>query len=148
MLKDEILDYLYSLNENAQGIMIEPERLVFEENVRMNCFYCGKYGTNWKCPPNLPDLDYKKMMGEFDTGMAVLLAFPVEGQGDYDRIRNDSSVMLHRLLLELEKWLYDHNSSNALSFIGGSCKLCKGGGAARRSAITRIWRGRRWRLWE
>lgn len=38
-----------------------------------------------------------------------------------------SSVTLHKLLLELEKWLYNHNSSNAISFIGGSCKLCKGG---------------------
>ena len=127
MLKDELLRYLHTISGDAEGIFIEPGKLIFEENVKMNCFYCGKYNNNWKCPPNLPDIDYKRMMNEFDVGMAVVLSFPIRNENEYDRIRNDSSVILHRLLLELEKWLYQHNSSNALSFIGGSCKLCKGG---------------------
>lgn len=127
MLKDEILKYLHTVNSDAEGILIEPGKLIFEENVKMNCFYCGKYNNNWKCPPNLPDIDYKRMMKEFDVGMAVVLSFGIREQNEYDRIRNDSSVILHRLLLDLEKWLYQRNSSNALSFIGGSCKLCKGG---------------------
>lgn len=127
MLKDELLNYLHILNEDAEGIIIEPRNLIFEENVRMNCFYCGKYNNNWRCPPNLPDLDYKKMMREYESGLVVALRYPIEQQSDYNRIRNDSSVILHKLLLELEKWMYNHNSSNAISFIGGSCKLCKGG---------------------
>lgn len=127
MLKDELLNYLHILNEDAEGIIIEPRKLIFEENVRMNCFYCGKYNNNWRCPPNLPDLDYKKMMREYESGLVVALTYPIEQQSDYNRIRNDSSVILHKLLLELEKWMYNHNSSNAISFIGGSCKLCKGG---------------------
>mgnify|MGYP004545700683 CR=1 FL=1 len=127
MLKDELLNYLHILNEDAEGIIIEPRNLIFEENVRMNCFYCGKYNNNWRCPPNLPDLDYKKMMREYESGLVVALTYPIEQQSDYNRIRNDSSVILHKLLLELEKWMYNHNSSNAISFIGGSCKLCKGG---------------------
>ena len=60
MLKDEIQSYLHTLNRDAEGILIDPEKLIFEENVKMNCFYCGKYNNNWKCPPNLPDIDYKK----------------------------------------------------------------------------------------
>ena len=127
MLKEELLNYLHILNEDAEGIIIEPRNLIFEENVRMNCFYCGKYNNNWRCPPNLPDLDYKKMMREYESGLVVALTYPIEQQSDYNRIRNDSSVILHKLLLELEKWMYNHNSSNAISFIGGSCKLCKGG---------------------
>lgn len=127
MLKDEILEYLHTVNGDAEGILIDPEKLIFEENVKMNCFYCGKYNNNWKCPPNLPDIDYKRMMKEYEMGMAVVLSFQIRQQNEYDRIRNDSSVILHKLLLDLEKWLYQHNSSNAISFIGGSCKLCKGG---------------------
>lgn len=127
MLKDEILEYLHTVNGDAEGILIDPGKLIFEENVKMNCFYCGKYNNNWKCPPNLPDIDYKRMMKEYEVGMAVVLSFQIRQQNEYDRIRNDSSVTLHKLLLELEKWLYNHNSSNAISFIGGSCKLCKGG---------------------
>lgn len=127
MLKEELLRYLHTVSDDAEGIFIEPGKLIFEENVKMNCFYCGKYNNNWKCPPNLPDIDYKRMMKEFDVGMAVVLSFPIRNENEYDKIRNDSSVILHRLLLKLEKWLYQHNSSNALSFIGGSCKICKGG---------------------
>lgn len=127
MLKDEILEYLHTVNGDAEGILIDPGKLIFEENVKMNCFYCGKYNNNWKCPPNLPDIDYKRMMKEYEVGMAVVLSFQIRQQNEYDRIRNDSSVILHKLLLDLEKWLYQHNSSNAISFIGGSCKLCKGG---------------------
>jgi len=127
MLKDEILEYLHTVNGDAEGILIDPGKLIFEENVKMNCFYCGKYNNNWKCPPNLPDIDYKRMMKEYEVGMAVVLSFQIRQQNEYDRIRNDSSVILHKLLLDLEKWLYQRNSSNAISFIGGSCKLCKGG---------------------
>lgn len=127
MIKNEVLQYLHEINGEAEGIIIEPRKLIFEENVKMNCFYCGKYNNNWKCPPNLPDIDYKKMMVEYDTGMVVILTFQIRQQSEYDRIRNDSSIILHRLLLDLEKWMYNHNSSQALSFIGGSCKLCKGG---------------------
>ena len=60
-------------------------------------------------------------------GLATILSMNITSQSDYNKIRNDSSVILHKALLDLEKWLYHHNSSNAISFIGGSCKLCKGG---------------------
>ena len=45
----------------------------------------------------------------------------------YSEIRNESSIILHKLLLELEKLMWKNNNSNAISFIGGSCKLCRGG---------------------
>ena len=79
MLKDEILEYLHTVNGDAEGILIDPGKLIFEENVKMNCFYCGKYNNNWKCPPNLPDIDYKRMMKEYEVGMAVVLSFPQSG---------------------------------------------------------------------
>ena len=101
--------------------------MIFEENVKMNCFYCGKYGNNWRCPPNLPNIDYKKMMGEYDAGMLVAISYEYESREEYANIRNESSVSLHKTILALEKWMWNHNKSNAISFIGGSCKLCKGG---------------------
>ena len=36
-------------------------------------------------------------------------------------------MMLHHTILDLEKYLWDNNNSTAISFIGGSCKLCKNG---------------------
>lgn len=125
--RDELLNYVRNKNKNARLIFIDPKDLLFEENVKMNCFYCGKYNNNWKCPPNLPDIDYPKMMQEYDAGAFLVFDFEITSEEQYTTIRNESSVILHKLLLDLEKWLWNHNNSNAISFGAGSCKLCKGG---------------------
>ncbi len=125
--KESLLNFLYENCEYAKGVFIEPKELIFEENVKMNCFYCGKYGNNWRCPPNLPDINYQKMIGEYDYGMFVILKYEIKNSSEYQIIRNNSSVTLHKLLLSLEKWMWNHNNSNAISFGAGSCKLCKSG---------------------
>lgn len=125
--KQELVAFLKQTNQNAQGVFIKPQELVFEESVKMNCFYCGKYNNNWRCPPHLPEIDYKKMMEEYDQGLFVVLRYDIEEESSYTDIRNESSVTLHKILLSLEKWMWNHNQSTAISFIGGSCKLCKGG---------------------
>ena len=107
-------------------VFIDPQDLVFEENVKMNCYYCGKYDHNWRCPPNLPEVDFPKMMTEFEEGIFLWSIHHVKRQ-DYDLKRNESSVQLHRTLLKIEKWMWDHNCSNVISFGAGSCKLCKDG---------------------
>ncbi len=125
--RNDLLDHLHALNPNASGVFFDPKDLIFEENVRMNCFYCGRYGRNWRCPPHLPAVDFQKMVKEFDCGMFVSVEYDIVDAIQAAAVRTESSVVLHRLLLSLESWLYNQNSSNALSFIGGSCKLCKGG---------------------
>lgn len=122
-----LLAFLKEKNAMAEGIFIDPNDLVFEENVKMNCYYCGKYNNNWRCPPNLPDVDFRKMMSEYEAGLFVVLTYPIESTEDFNAVRTESSVTLHKLLLALEKWMWDHNSSTAISFTAGSCKLCKGG---------------------
>lgn len=125
--KEELAAYLAELHPGALGVFIDPGELVFEESVKMNCFYCGKYNNNWRCPPNLPAIDYRKLMGEYENGLFVALRYDIGEDADFSDIRNESSVTLHRLLLALEKWMWEHNCPTAISFIGGSCKLCKGG---------------------
>ncbi len=124
---NELMSFLKQNQKDAEGILIDPKDLVFEENVKMNCFYCGKYNNNWRCPPNLPDIDYQKMIGEFDRGLFVILKYDINENVDYSDIRSESSITLHKLLLSLEKWMWRHHRSTVISFIGGSCKLCKGG---------------------
>lgn len=124
---EKLVQYFNSINSDAKYIFINPSELIFEENVKMNCYYCGRYNNNWRCPPNLPDIDYKQMMKEYDRGCFVILSFHIHDKKMYSEIRNESSVVLHKLLLELEKLMWKNNSSNSISFIGGSCKLCRGG---------------------
>lgn len=126
-LNHSVLDYLKEIAPEAYGVPMDPSQAIFEEAVKMNCFYCGRYGNNWRCPPNLPDIDYPKMFSEYDHGLFVYYKFELNEKVQFESIRTESSVILHKTLLKLEQWLYNHNMSTAISFGAGSCKLCKGG---------------------
>lgn len=105
---------------------MSPRDLVFEERVKLNCFYCKNYGTHWKCPPRIPQLDYQKLVNEYAHGVFAKIELPFT-DADFSEVRTRSTNDLHRALLKLEKFLWDHDEPLALSFIGGSCKLCKNG---------------------
>ncbi len=108
-------------------VPIKFEDLVFEERVKMNCFYCGKYNVCWKCPPKIPSsIDFQKLYAEYDN-LALVYCKYYFTEDTYNTVRNDSSVELHTTLLKLESFLWENNNSTAISFIGGSCKLCKNG---------------------
>lgn len=126
MILRKSLDFANEEFKILEGILIKPEDLVFEERVRMSCFYCGRYGKNWKCPPNLPDIDYKKMFNEFEAGALVYVKIPLN-ERNYEDVRNNSSVILHKGLLAMEKCLWTCGVGLYLSFVAGSCKLCKNG---------------------
>ena len=124
-LKD-LLDDLQTKYPDINGVWIDQHDIVFEERIKMNCYYCGKYNVCWKCPPKLPDLDYRKMFAEFDNAALIYLRLVFTEETFHD-VRVDSSVLLHKALLDMEKFLWDHGNPTAISFIGGSCKLCKNG---------------------
>ena len=121
-----ILDGLENKGFAVQGIRIKADDLFFEERVRMNCFYCGKYSNNWKCPPRIPELDYRKLFYEYDNLAFIYVKYNFEGM-DFQAVRRDSSVYLHKALLECERLLFGQGYPMAISFIGGSCKLCRDG---------------------
>lgn len=124
---DEMISFASKNNPYIFGILIDPNQLIFEERVKMNCFNCGKYKTNWRCPGNMPqNIDYKKMICEYNYGAFIYIKMPFNN-GDFSEKRSESSIILHRCLLAMEKYLYDHNEPMVTSFIGGSCKLCKNG---------------------
>ena len=91
---------------------IRQDDLVFEERVRLKCFQCRNYCAKWTCPGRLPAFDYRKLLGEY-AHMAV--------------ISGKDGNELHRAMLHLEKELFSRNETMAVSFIGGSCELCKDG---------------------
>lgn len=123
---DEMMDYVKKTYPMIRWKMIETENLFFEERVKINCFYCGRYNNNWKCPLRIPDIDYKKMINEYCNKAFIYVEMPID-ESNYEAVRKESSVYLHRAMLLCEKWLYQNNEPMALSFIGGACKLCKNG---------------------
>lgn len=105
---------------------ISPKELVFEERTKLNCLYCKNYNFNWRCPPRIPQLDYKKVVEEYQYGIFAQIELPF-AEDNYSEIRTQSTNDLHKALLKLEKYLWENNLPLAASFIGGSCKLCKSG---------------------
>lgn len=103
-----------------------PRDAVFEERVKLSCFYCARYNVCWRCPPKIPQIDYQKVLGEFEHAALVWVDMPMTKE-TYADIRSESSIRLHHAILALEKELVKHGASICLSFIGGSCKLCKNG---------------------
>lgn len=102
---------------------IRPKGFFFDDRALLKCFYCEKYGRNHRCPPALPKLDYRKLITSCKH--AMLLCYKrhfVDNITDSDR--RFSSEILHHAVLDAEKILWDNNEPLAISFIGGSCKLC------------------------
>lgn len=130
---DELILRVNEDGFHVEGTKINQMDLVFEERVKMNCFYCARYNVSWKCPPKIPDLNYRKMVFEYENAALIYVRMPLK-DNDFETVRKDSTVHLHRAMLDCEKWLYRCDNSMAISFIGGSCKLCKNGCAPNRCA--------------
>lgn len=112
----EKLPHMYTARVNIEDIE-------FEQRFELLCFYCGRYNAKWTCPPRIPKADYKRVFAEYDQ--ALLVYHTLEVKDDYDKVRSDSSLILHRALLEIEDFLLKNGNPVRISFIGGSCKLCK-----------------------
>lgn len=121
----DIEEKIKKTNEDISLYKIEYKDIVFEERVKLKCFYCKRYNNNWKCPPRIPDIDYKKVIDEYENIIVVVIRMEIKD--NYEQVRNESTNKLHRILLFLEQELFNENNSLAISFIGGSCKLCKNG---------------------
>lgn len=130
MTQEQVIQKIeYEVKKEYPDITIHKvniKDMCFEQRVRMNCFYCKNYNLNWKCPPKIPDIDYEKMMNEYDNAAFVKIELPFIEE-NFQEIRTKSTNDLHKAMLLLEKQLWDMDYSMAISFIGGSCKLCKNG---------------------
>ena len=114
-------------NDNFEVIEISTSQIIFEERVRLKCFYCNKYNHKWTCPPKIPALNYESIIrNEYSKGLLVKYKENIN-EDNFEQVRNSTTVKLHQALLKAEKFLYENNNTLVLSFIGGSCKLCKNG---------------------
>lgn len=127
---DNIKQKLYKEIESIPNIKIariNTSDICFEERVKLKCFYCNNYNKKWTCPPKIPKVDYQKIIqNEYKEGMIICYTEPIS-ENDFEIVRTRTTNMLHRTLLRAEKFLYEQNKVLVLSFIGGSCKLCKNG---------------------
>jgi predicted metal-binding protein len=121
-LREKLLEF----DDRLKIYKIDFQSIIFEERVSLNCFYCSKYNIKWTCPPRIPNIDYKKIISEYSNINIISIDIPITDT-NFEDVRTESTNKLHRALLMLEKELWNNNNSLAVSFIGGSCKLCKNG---------------------
>lgn len=105
---------------------INVNDIIFEDKVKLSCFYCSKYNTRWTCPPKIPQINYKELVKEFENALLIYTKINFTKE-NYEEIRNQSSVIVHKAILEAEKIILESGESLFISFVGGSCKLCKNG---------------------
>lgn len=126
----EILqEELRRFDDSLLSLPVSPNIFIFEERVRLVCFHCSRYNTKWTCPPRIPNLDYKQIMKEYTNGLLVYCQMPFKKE-EFNDVRTESTNLVHKALLSLEKVLWEQNYPLAVSYIGGSCKLCENDCAA------------------
>jgi predicted metal-binding protein len=114
-------------SESLTLIDFQLSNLEFFEYVKVKCFHCKKYNGCWTCPPRMNHINYEKFFGEYKNAILIRYTKNTNSQEEYNQVRIDSTNILHRALLYLEKYLFTLDNYKAMSFIGGSCKLCKNG---------------------
>ncbi len=125
-MQDSLIELARSRTQFMSATPITFSDLVFEGRVQLKCFHCKRYGVNWTCPPKIPDINYKSVLQEYGSLLLFWCKMPFNEE-TYEFIRRESTNLVHRTLLEAEKLLLENNNSLAISFIGGSCKLCAQG---------------------
>lgn len=98
--------------------------LIFEERVKLLCFYCGKYGLKRTCPPQIPNLDWQKLVSEYQNGLILYQATPFDKEITPES-RRVSTMDLYDVLRTLEGALHASGHPLAVCFGGGSCKICE-----------------------
>ena len=124
---NELQDILRAQYPLLEAVAIRYEDLVFEERVRLKCFHCTNYRAKWTCPGKLPQLNFQKIIGEYEHAAVIRYQqSAVSDQPSADEYRQAGNE-LHKAMLYLEAEMMKRNNPLAQSFIGGSCELCKNG---------------------
>ncbi|MEG0509364.1 MAG: DUF2284 domain-containing protein [Eubacterium sp.] len=124
---NKVITYIKKNYSKFKFIQLNKNDFIFQNRVKLKCFHCAKYKTSWTCPPNIPDIDYQELINEYENILLLYVEFPFNDDQEFQEIRAESTVELHKTILEIEKFLYQSNIVLYNSFIGGSCKLCKNG---------------------
>ena len=125
MNETALFDKLTSLGVNQYG-QIDVSAIPFKEEVRKMCEAnsCGKYGTNWQCPPAVGEvsalrervLSYPNAV-LFNTVGALEDSFDFEGMMEAGAKHGEITGEINRFLRE--------NNADFLLLGAGGCTKCK-----------------------
>lgn len=98
--------------------------LIFNIKAQEACKSCKRYGLTGCCPPNIGTFDYyKELIPMYRNGRLFVETFNIDSE-DYKKLGNESSLYLHKALLQERNRLFNEGHYYNLLVSGGSCKWC------------------------
>lgn len=126
------------ISENARSVLadlgitcwgvVPVAEIVFNEAFRAACAsnQCGKYGTNWACPPGVGEIpDLIAQARRFRNGLVIQTVWPLEDAFDFDGMMagGQKHNTLFRQAMERVTPLLSVGKTLGLS--AGACSLCE-----------------------
>jgi predicted metal-binding protein len=100
--------------------------LIFSIKVCEACKSCRRYGLTGCCPPVIGSFEYyKKLLKQYEHGKLFIEQFVIDDVANWKQLGKDSSLELHKVLLEERKKLLDKGHYFNVILGGGSCKWCE-----------------------
>ena len=103
--------------------------IVFNPAFRDACAMnqCGKYGTNWACPPAVGEpAELEARARQFTRGLVIQTVWPLEDEFDFDGMMAGNSkhaALLNKAVARVVPLLPD--AATHLAFGAGACSLCE-----------------------
>ncbi len=108
-----------------QYAFVNPEKLPFSKEVRDMCEMnsCGRYGTNWQCPPGAGELaDLEKRAKGYTDALLFNAVYPLEDSFDFEGMMDakDRFIKICHQVLDAVRCFFPE------SFVmgAGGCNIC------------------------
>jgi len=127
MINEKVKAALAALDITRYGLVPVPE-IVFSEAFRAACEsnQCGKYGTNWACPPGVGEPAALIAQAQrFRSGLVIQTVWPLEDQFDFDGMMAGGvghNALFRKAVAEVTPLL---SSSETLALSAGACSVCE-----------------------
>jgi predicted metal-binding protein len=127
MLDENVKAALAELGVSRYG-EVQVSEVVFDEAFRASCEsnQCGKFGTNWSCPPGVGEpAALIAQARRFQSGLVIQTVWPLEDMFDFDGMMagGDKHNALFRSVVARVAPLL--SSGEKLTLSAGACTVCE-----------------------
>jgi predicted metal-binding protein len=112
----------------AAAAVISTSDIQFSEEFRKLCEQnsCGKYETNWMCPPAIESFEeVKAKVLQFSEGVIIQSVYKLEDSFDFEGMVKAGEIHEKIFRSILEYIQLNLPDSNVLALNVGDCKVCK-----------------------
>ena len=111
----------------THAAFIDAAKLDQQDELRRSCAqnFCGRYGTNWACPPAAPDMDdCREQVKSYTQGLVIQTVCPLEDSYDFEGMAagQDRHNEIFRSLFREMRAVY---GDGMLGLAAGGCNRCE-----------------------